>query len=222
MAERILIVEDDEALNLGLKIILEKESYTVGQVYTGDAGLREAQSGTYDLILLDLNLPGMDGMAVLERLRREYPDLPVIIMTARTAVDERVAGLDAGANDYVTKPFDNKELLARVRAALRTKKESGIGYEVLRYGDVRLDTRSQTVTLKDRPVELAPTAFNLLAVLLRRQGTVMTREQLLNEVWGYDYNAGNVVDVYVRNLRSKLGEDLIVTKRGKGYGIGIH
>ena len=222
MAVNILIVEDEGAIARFLELELTHEGYTVAKASDGRSGLDMALNGAYDLILLDVMLPGLNGLEVLRRLRAES-DVPVILLTARDAVMDKVSGLDMGANDYITKPFSIEELLARIRAALRTGTPARHG-SVLRRGELVLDPARHTVRYAGAPVELTFKEFLLLQTLLENRDIVQTRDMLLEKVWGYDY-AGetNVVDVYVRYLRQKIdsafGVKLITTVRGMGYVI---
>ncbi len=175
-----------------------------------------ACSDDFDLLILDIGLPGKDGWAVLEELRGRGEPLPIIILTARDDVSDKVAGLEGGADDYVTKPFRFEELLARLRLRLRDSRlPKGKEEMVLRAGNVVLDLRTRQVQVGDRLVELSAREFTLTETFLRHRGQVMSREQLLSHVWGYDYDPGsNIIDVYVGYLRKKLGSDLIETVRG--------
>ena len=220
MAERILIVEDEEKLARMLELELNYEGYKTEKAFDGRTGLELALSGKYDLILLDIMLPQLSGMEVLRRLRREGQHYtPVLLLTARDSVTDKVSGLDAGAEDYITKPFAIEELLARIRVTLR--KGRGPAEErqdLLAAADIALDRESRTVTKNGEPVSLTRREFDLLQFLLEHPNRVLTREQLLNQVWGYDY-AGetNAVDVYVSFLRNKLGTAVVETVRGVGY-----
>lgn len=220
--DRILIVEDEEKLARFLELELAHEGYAVEKAFDGRTGLDLAENGGFDLILLDVMLPGMSGLEVLRRLRRTDA-VPVIVLTARDAVMDKVTGLDMGANDYITKPFEIEELLARIRAALRSGGHSDPASSgVLVSGGLTLDPARRTVLWNGGPVALTNREFELLRTLMRNRGIVMTREKLLEQVWGYDY-AGetNVVDVYIRYLRQKIddafGVKLIHTVRGVGY-----
>ena len=185
-------------------------------VADGKAAVSAARDGEFDLLLLDLGLPGLDGLTVLGEIRRRGERLPVIVLTARDAVADRVTGLERGADDYVVKPFSFEELLARIRVRLRD--DRGEEPTLLRAGDLVLDLRTRRVSAGDRPVELTAREFALAETLLRHRGQVLSREQLLSHVWGYDFDPGsNVVDVYIRYLRRKLGTDRIETVRGMGY-----
>lgn len=217
---RILIVEDEEKLARMLELELNYEGCETEKAFDGRVGLEKALSGNFDLILLDIMLPGLSGMEVLRRLRREETGYtPVLLLTARDAVTDKVSGLDAGADDYITKPFAIEELLARIRSALRKHPaQEAPRQDLLTVGEVALDPEGRSVTLRGEPVNLTRREFDLLCFLLEHPNHVYTREQLLNQVWGYDY-AGetNAVDVYISFLRSKLGSAVIETVRGVGY-----
>jgi DNA-binding response OmpR family regulator len=225
MAERILIIEDEEKLARMLELELTYEGYSVQKAFNGRDGLEKAMEKTADLILLDIMLPELSGLEVLRRIRKDGCNTPVILLTARDNVSEKVSGLDAGANDYVTKPFAIEELLARIRANLR-KNSSTVDQPapIYRVGAVELHPDSREVFVKGEPVELTRREFDLLCCLMEHRGKVLSRNALLNMVWGYDY-AGetNTVDVYIRFLRSKIDEKngarLIETIRGVGYTI---
>ncbi len=212
----ILIAEDEERIASFLHKGLQRNGFAVTVADDGESGYRLAASGMFDLLILDIGLPKMDGFSVLRRLRAERVELPVIILTARNEVADTVAGLEGGADDYVRKPFAFDEILARVRLRLRT--ESRPEATVLRAGDLSLDLRTRRARVADRVVELTTREFALAEVLLRHPDQVLTREQLLSQVWGFDFDPGsNVVDVYVRYLRRKFGEERIQTVRGIGY-----
>ncbi|MDQ3611097.1 MAG: response regulator transcription factor [Actinomycetota bacterium] len=213
---RILVVEDEPRIASFLQKGLRAEGHVTTVVDNGDDASALARSQDFDLVLLDVGLPGKDGFAVLADLRGRGERLPVILLTARDAVPDRVNGLDAGADDYVTKPFSFEELRARVRVRLR---ESSDDYPTtLAAGRVRLDLLSRTATVDGRTVELTAQEFVLAEVLLRHPQQVLSREQLLSQVWGYEYDPGsNIVDVYVGYLRRKLGKAVIETVRGVGY-----
>ena len=222
MAERILLVEDEEKLARMVEMELRYEGYEVEKAFDGRSGLEKALSGNFDLVLLDIMLPALSTMEVLRRLRRES-DLPVIMLTARDTVVDKVAGLDSGADDYITKPFAIEELLARIRAALRKGRTAVQNHSaLLTAGVLTMDTERHTVTVGETPVELTRREFDLLHYLLENKEKVVTRESLLDHVWGYDYvGETNAVDVYIRFLRAKLEEPfgikLIHTVRGVGY-----
>ena len=226
MAYKILLVEDEEKLARMLELELTYEGYQVEKTFDGRSGLERANAGDADLILLDIMLPGLNGLEVLRRYRKDGGRAPVILLTARDTVVDKVSGLDSGANDYVTKPFAIEELLARIRAALRDadNRQEERQSALLTAGPVVLDPDSRTVTVDGAPVELTKREFDLLACLLEHRGKVLSRSAILNMVWGYEY-AGetNTVDVYIRFLRSKLddvfGLRLIETVRGVGYVI---
>ena len=220
---KILIVEDEEKLARFVELELEHEGYAVTKAFTGREGLELASSGGFDLILLDIMLPELNGMEVLRRLRR-VSATPVIMLTARDEVIDKVAGLDQGADDYITKPFAIEELLARVRTALRKRAGDDGASELLSAQDVRLDIKRRTVTVNETAVELTKREFDLLHYLLKNKGIVVTRDMLLENVWDYEFDGGtNAVDVYIRFLRGKIDEvfdiKLIHTVRGVGYVI---
>ena len=205
MSEKILIIEDEASLARFVELELVHEGYQVEKSPDGRDGLEKLESGAYDLALLDIMLPGLNGLEVLRRARRTV-DTPVIMLTARDSVMDKVTGLDMGAEDYITKPFEIEELLARIRAALRRREASPLG--------------------NGHPIELTHREFTLLKVLMENQGIVMSRSSLMERVWGYDYmGETNIVDVYVRYLRGKIddvyGVKLIHTVRGVGYVLRI-
>ena len=221
MAERILLVEDEEKLSRMVELELRYEGYEVEKAFDGRTGLERALTGTFDLILLDIMLPALSGMEVLRRLRKER-QTPVILLTARDAVVDKVSGLDAGADDYVTKPFAIEELLARIRAALRKRPAAPAEAPKLTCGALVMDVERHEVSVSGTPVELTRREFDLLRYLLENKEKVISRESLLDNVWGFDF-AGetNAVDVYIRFLRSKIDErfgvKIIHTVRGVGY-----
>ena len=222
MAEKILLVEDEEKLARMVELELRYEGYEVDKAFDGRSGLEQALSGAYSLVLLDIMLPRLSGMEVLRRLRRES-GVPVIMLTARDSVVDKVSGLDSGADDYITKPFAIEELLARIRAALR-KRAPARESAVLTAGALEMDVDRHTVTVKGQGVELTKKEFDLLRRLLENKGRVLSREVLLDSVWGFDFvGETNSVDVYIRFLRSKVDEafgiKLIHTVRGVGYVI---
>ena len=225
MEEKILLVEDEEKLARMVELELRYEGYQVDKSFDGRSGLERALSGEYDLVLLDIMLPQLSGMEVLRRLRKEGVQLPVIMLTARDSVVDKVSGLDSGADDYITKPFAIEELLARIRAALR-KRGSGERPEepLLSAGPLTMDVERHAVAVSGPPVELTRREFDLLHHLLENKGRVLSREALLDSVWGFDFvGETNSVDVYIRFLRSKIDEafdiKLIHTVRGVGYVI---
>lgn len=219
--ERILIVEDEAKMARFLELELKHEGYAVEKAFDGRSGLEMAENGSFDLILLDVMLPQLSGLEVLRRLRR-LSETPVIMLTARDAVMDKVTGLDMGANDYITKPFEIEELLARIRVALRKSAPKAEAAAALTSGPLSLDPARHAVTFGAEPISLTNREFELLRALMVNRGIVLTRDRLLEEVWGYEY-AGetNVVDVYIRYLRQKIddafGVKLIHTVRGVGY-----
>ncbi|MED1172710.1 two-component system response regulator YkoG [Bacillus inaquosorum] len=221
----ILIVEDEEKIARVLQLELEYEGYSVTIKQNGTEGLNAAAEGGYSLVLLDVMLPGLSGLEVLRRLRKTDQQTPVILLTARDSIPDKVTGLDIGANDYVTKPFEIEELLARIRAALRQNgpKTEDIGTFLI-YDDLRVNEKTREVRRGNKEVELTPREFDLLVYMLKHPQQVLTREQILNSVWGFDYIGDtNVVDVYIRYIRKKLDypyeKQLIHTVRGVGYAI---
>ncbi|MEG2097704.1 MAG: response regulator transcription factor [Pseudoflavonifractor sp.] len=222
MAEKILLVEDEEKLARVVELELKYEGYEVEKAFDGRAGLEKALSGEFALVLLDIMLPQLSGMEVLRRLRKES-QMPVIMLTARDNVVDKVAGLDSGADDYITKPFEIEELLARIRAALRKRPAEPEG-ETLTAGPLVLSSDRHEVTVRGVPVELTRREFDLLRYLLENKERVISRESLLDNVWGFDFvGETNAVDVYIRFLRAKIDEQfdikLIHTVRGVGYVI---
>jgi two-component system, OmpR family, copper resistance phosphate regulon response regulator CusR len=213
---RILIAEDETRIASFLEKGLRASGFATSVAADGDTALAMAGSGEFDLLVLDIGLPGRDGFEVLRELRRLRMPLPVVILTARDSVDDTVAGLDWGADDYVTKPFRFEELLARIRARLRAGRDPTVTR--LEAGGIALDLRTRQAQVEGGTVELTAREFALLEMFLRHPGQVLSREQLLSHVWGFDYDPGsNVVDVYVRYLRKKLGAQRISTLRGMGY-----
>lgn len=230
---KILLVEDEEKIARFVTLELEHEGYEVDHVSDGRAGVERALSGEYGLILLDVMLPELNGMEVLRRVRRESK-VPIIMLTARDAVMDKVAGLDAGADDYITKPFAIEELLARVRVVFKHAEDAGesavqgsataIHTTVLTFGDVALDVDRHEVTCQGAEIELTTREFEVLRTLMEHQGSVLNRERLAHEALGYDYVGDtNVVDVHIAHLRAKIddrfGVKLITTVRGVGYVI---
>jgi DNA-binding response OmpR family regulator len=229
MAQRILVVEDEKQISKILKLELEYEGYEVIVAYDGKSGLQAALDEKVDLILLDVMLPEMNGIEVLRRIRKENHLLPVILLTARNMTIDKVAGLDQGANDYITKPFEIEELLARIRSCLRqisnavkTSQEDDTLLEI-RDLTVNLDTRE--VTRGATSITLTPKEFDLLVYLLSNKNKIVTRESILLHVWGYEYEGEtNVIDVFIRHLRKKIEEGfseptIIQTVRGIGYTV---
>jgi two-component system response regulator MprA len=220
MSPKILIVEDEEQIASFLRRGLTYEGYEVETVADGASALAKARDARPDLVVLDLMLPGMDGLEVCRRLRTAHSSLPILILTARDSVSDRVQGLDAGSDDYMVKPFALAELLARVRALLR---RAGPGEpEILQFADLRLDTGTRQVQRSNTPIELTSKEFDLLELFLRHPRQVLTRETIYDRVWGYDFGGeSNIIEVYIRYLRQKLETDgktrLLFTVRGVGY-----
>jgi DNA-binding response OmpR family regulator len=213
---RLLLAEDEPRIASFIEKGLRANGFAVTVVDDGEDALGLADSDDFDLLILDVGLPGRDGFSVLRELRLRGRRIPVIILTARDSVTDTVAGLEGGADDYMTKPFKFEELIARIRVRLRA--EAAVETTVLRLGHAALDLRTRRLAVGDRSIELTAREFALAEVFFRHPGQVMSREQLLSHVWGYDYDPGsNVVEVYVRYLRQKLGEGWITTVRGMGY-----
>ncbi|SHN75302.1 response regulator transcription factor [Desulfitobacterium chlororespirans] len=222
MSQTILIIEDEEKFARFVELELGYEGYTVTKAFDGRTGLELAETGRFDLILLDVMLPKLNGTEVLRRIRRTSA-VPIIMLTARDSVMDKVSGLDSGANDYITKPFAIEELLARIRNALRNTAPLS-STEVLSASGLELDADRRTVTMRGKPVDLTKREFDLLHFLLKNKGIVLSRESLLENVWGFDFAGDtNAVDVYIRFLRGKIDEvfnvKFIHTVRGVGYVI---
>lgn len=215
----ILIAEDEQRISDFIEKGLRAQGFTVSTAADGHAALALATHGQIDLLILDIGLPGIDGFTVLERLRRSGSTVPVLILTARDSVTDRVAGLEGGADDYMAKPFSFAELLARVRLRLASRPASDPQEsERLVVGDIRLDLRYRTASVDGHALELSQREFALLEAFVRAPNQVLTRAILLDQVWGYNHDPGsNVVDVYIGYLRQKLGPDRIQTVRGVGY-----
>lgn len=222
---QVLIAEDESRIAAFIAKGLRANGFTPTVASTADEVLRLAVGKQFDMLILDLGLPGQDGLEVLEEIRGQGEQLPVIILTARDDINDKIAGFEGGADDYMTKPFRFEELLARIRVRLRKgKKNQGIAKDenVLKAGDVELDLRTRKARVANEVVDLPAREFTLAETFLRHPGQVMSREQLLDRVWGYDYNPGsNIVDVYVGYLRKKLGNNLIETVRGMGYRLRV-
>ncbi len=213
---RILIAEDEERLAAFLEKGLQANGYVTTVARDGIMALTLARETQFDLLILDLGLPALDGMGVLDQLRRQGEQVPVVVLSARDETEDKVTALERGADDYVSKPFRFEELLARVRVRLRP--DATPEQSIVREGRLVLDLRSRRAAIDGRAIELSAREFVLLEVFLRHAGQVLTRQQLLSHVWGYDFEPGsNVVDVYVGYLRRKLGKDSIETVRGMGY-----
>lgn len=224
MTANILLIEDEEKIARFVELELNHEGYTVTKAGDGRTGLEMAENNSFDLILLDIMLPQLSGLEVLRRLRKNS-QIPIIMLTARDAVMDKVSGLDMGADDYITKPFAIEELLARVRVALKRSGETSKPVtEVLVHGKLKLDTARHTVTYADEGIDLTKREFLLLQTLLENKSIVLSRDTLLDRVWGYNYvGETNIVDVYIYYLRNKIDDvfhiKLIQTVRGVGYVI---
>ncbi|WP_405107300.1 response regulator transcription factor [Paenibacillus sp. FSL K6-1217] len=224
MTELILVVEDEVRIARLLQIELECEGYRVSMAGSGHQGLEMYQEQQPDLLLLDVMLPGFSGIELLRRIRAGDAETPVLLLTAKSSVEDKVSGLDLGANDYITKPFQIEELLARVRAALRlaSGRKSAEAAHLLTADNLELNEATREVTRADRKIELTPREFDLLVYLLKNKRQVLNREQIMAAVWGYDYYGDtNIVDVYIRYVRKKITldsqQELIHTVRGVGY-----
>jgi DNA-binding response OmpR family regulator len=219
----ILVAEDSSRIASFVVKGLMSHGFDATHVSDGADCLSLLRAGQFDLLILDIGLPTKDGFQVLEEIRGQGNAIPVIVLTARDSVDDRVAGLEGGADDYMSKPFSFDELLARVKLRLRqpsASSENGgpASSSILEVGGIQLDLYGRTVTVNSKPIDLTAREFTLLEVFMRHPSQVLSREQLLSRVWGYDYDPGsNVVDVYIRYLRNKIGGDAIQTVRGMGY-----
>lgn len=221
---KILLVEDEARLATAVRRVLDEEGYATDWVADGADGLFRAETSEYDVILLDVMLPSYDGYEIARRLRSEGSTVPILMLTARDGIQDRVRGLDAGADDYLVKPFALAELLARVRALGRRSKMTANESATLNVGDLELDLRSREARRGSRRIELTAREFALLETLMRHPGQVMTRSQLLDAVWSYDaVTESNVVDIYIHYLRNKIDkgfdQKLLRTVRGMGYAI---
>lgn len=216
---RILIVEDDQMIGNGLQKALRADGYAVDWSQNGPDGAEALRAQDYDLVLLDLGLPGMSGIELLQKLRTEKKDTPVLIVSARDTVQDRVAGLDSGADDYLIKPFSLEELEARVRSLLRRRE--GRRSAVLSAGDITLDTASKTLTYRGKSDILSAKEFAIMNLLMIKPGTILSRSQLEESLYGWNEEIGsNAVEVYVHQLRKKFDKDLIRNVRGLGYMVG--
>ncbi|MDH4554398.1 response regulator transcription factor [Pseudomonas sp. BN417] len=213
---RLLLVEDDNALGAGVRSGLRQEGYTIDWLTDGASALHALQNEDFDLAILDLGLPRLDGIQVLQQLRARGSTLPVLVLTARDATEDRIRGLDAGADDYLVKPFDLNELKARLRALLR--RSAGRPQTLIEHAGVVLDPVNQQVSYLGNPVALTPKEYQLLHELLSQAGKVLTRERLLQTLYGWDEEAeSNTLEVHIHHLRKKLSSELIRTVRGIGY-----
>ncbi|CAG7628217.1 response regulator transcription factor [Paenibacillus allorhizosphaerae] len=222
MTAQILIIEDEDAIARVLQLELEHEGYTVGRAADGKEGVRLALCEHWDLVLLDVMLPGLDGIEVLRRIRQEHETLPVIMLTARGTTPDVVGGFEQGANDYVTKPFVIEELLARIRNLIALTSRPKVAGETVKAADLTVDLKARKVTRGGTPIELTPKEFELLQYLIQHKNHVLSREQIISDVWGYNFVGDtNIVDVYIRYLRQKIDKGykpkLIRTARGVGY-----
>jgi DNA-binding response OmpR family regulator len=226
LVSRVLVVEDDERIRSSMRLALEEEGYEVDDVASGEDAVTRFHDDPFDLVLIDLMLPGIDGFETCRALRRQST-VPVIMVTARSDTHDVVAGLEAGADDYVTKPFVAKELAARIRALLRRSRGDGESDGVLSFGDVEIEPEAGVVKRNGSEVHCTRTEFRLLCELADHPGKVLSREHLLEKVWGYDYfGDGRLVDVHVRRLRTKIEPDpatprFILTVRGMGYKLAV-
>ena len=226
MSNRILVIEDEIQIARVLKIELEYEGYTVTVEHNGRTGLNTALESDVDLILLDVMLPELNGIEVLRRLRKADNQTPVILLTARNMTLDKVMGLDQGANDYITKPYEIEELLARVRACIRDTANREVKEEstIISLRDLQINTNTREVSRSGKLITLTPKEYDLLLYLITNKNKVVTRDNILLNVWGYDYEGEtNVLDVFIRHLRKKLEEgfasELIITIRGVGFTI---
>jgi two-component system OmpR family response regulator len=215
---RLLIVEDEPTLGTQLKNTLEGAGYAVDLATDGEDGHYLGQTENYDAVILDLGLPVMDGLTVLDKWRKEGKTFPVLLLTARDSWSDKVAGLDSGADDYLAKPFQTEELIARLRALIR--RAAGNASAEMIAGDVRLDTRSGRVTLAGEPVKLTAQEYKLLSYLLHHKGKVVSRTELIEHIYDQDFDRdSNTIEVFVTRIRKKLGPDVITTIRGLGYSL---
>jgi two-component system OmpR family response regulator len=215
---RLLIVEDEPTLGTQLKTTLEGAGYAVDLATDGEDGHYLGQTENYDAVILDLGLPVMDGLTVLDKWRKEGKTFPVLVLTARDSWSDKVAGLDSGADDYLAKPFQTEELIARLRALIR--RAAGNASAEMIAGDVRLDTRSGRVTLAGEPVKLTAQEYKLLSYLLHHKGKVVSRTELIEHIYDQDFDRdSNTIEVFVTRIRKKLGADVITTIRGLGYSL---
>ena len=213
---KILLVEDEKKVVSFIRNGLRSEGFTVDTAQDGEEGLFKALEGNFDLIILDLMLPKMDGISVCQKLRAQAKNTPIIMLTAKDEVDDRVKGLEAGADDYLTKPFSFAELLARIKALSRRGRE--VKSEILNWADIRLNPDRMEVTKKGKAVNLSATEFKLLKYFMQNPGRVLSKAMILENIWGYDFDPeSNIVDVYIKYLRDKVGKNLIQTVRGIGY-----
>ena len=215
---RVLVVEDDADLNRQISTALTDAGYVVDKAHDGEEGHYLGDTAPYDAVILDLGLPEIDGLTVLDRWRKEGKVMPVLVLTARDSWSDKVAGLDGGADDYMAKPFQTQELIARLRALIR--RASGNASSELIAGDVRLDTRSGRVTLAGEPVKMTAQEYKLLSYLMHHKGKVVSRTELTEHIYDQDFDRdSNTIEVFVTRIRKKLGADVITTIRGLGYSL---
>ncbi len=215
---RVLVVEDEPNLLRQLKAALEGAGYAVDTASDGEDGHYLGSTENYDAVVLDLGLPEVDGLTVLDRWRKEGKIMPVLVLTARDSWSDKVAGLDAGADDYLAKPFQTEELIARLRALIR--RAAGQATSELTAGGVRLDSRSGRVTLDGEPVKLTAQEFKLLSYLMHHKGKVVSRTELIEHIYDQDFDRdSNTIEVFITRIRKKLGPELISTTRGLGYSL---
>ncbi|WP_078382418.1 response regulator transcription factor [Sutcliffiella halmapala] len=216
---RILIIEDEKKIARILQLELEHEGYETDAAFTGLTGLEKFSAGNWDLVLLDVMLPELSGLEVLRRIRATGSHTPVILLTARNSIPDKVSGLDLGANDYMTKPFEIEELLARVRACIRTAQSRLEQDDLLTIQDLTVNEKTREIKRNEENIELTPKEFELFVFFIQNKNQALNREQILTNVWGFDYYGDtNIVDVYVRHLRKKLSiADSLQTIRGVGY-----
>ena len=222
MSEKILIIEDDSQIARFIELELKHEGFEVDKIDNGYDGLNKIKENDYDLLLLDLMLPGIDGIELCDKIR-DFSDIPIIMLTAKSELEDKVKGLDIGADDYLTKPFEIEELLARIRVCLkRLKKKEVKKNNCLNFNQLEINTDMMTVSYGDEAIDLTKKEYELLKFLVENKRIVLSRDLILNKVWGYDYYGDtNIVDVYIRYLRSKIDEPfnqkIIHTVRGVGY-----
>lgn len=223
MMKKILIVEDEKDMVTGLKFNLEARDYAVIVAYDGETGYQKALSEKPDLVILDIMLPKLNGYEVCKRLKIEIPDLPIIMLTAKSQESEIVTGLELGADDYMTKPFSVLELLARIKALFRRIKSGSEISEVHRFGDLEINFKKYEARKKGKPLKLSPREYELLKWFIEREGEIISRDELLNQVWGYDsFPNTRTIDAHIAKLRHKIEDNpeepkLIVTIHGIGY-----
>ncbi len=221
---KILIVEDEKEIADGLEGILRKDGYDTTAVYDGESGYLEILSGIYDLVLLDVMLPKMDGFTIIRKIREQAVTTPIIFLTAKSQSEDKIHGLDLGADDYLTKPFDGGELLARIRARLRNNKETDLEDGTLVAFDIRLNPADYKLVREEKSVKLSKTEYQLLEYLMMNKGQILTKDMIINRVWGAeDESEYNNLEVYVSFLRKKLkfvdAKANIITKKGVGYAL---